>query len=168
MSSTPTAHNKMQRSPASQVKISQFLRTIPAPREPDGDCFIVESGNKLPIGPSDSNVIHAASPKKYPVIYDDDDDDQPLAQAPAVRTSGHTVQQREGHGVDVQQSDHTQAASPTHQPPSTQHWTNKSVSSSKAKRKRKRKQTTSAASVNNSHQQNFYCTKLVSVHTENY
>ncbi len=91
----------------SQSKMYKFLRPM---QEIDSDCYIVESedktgNNKLSNGPSDSVVVHAATPKRHPKINDndddDDDDDKPLAppqgqNSPAIKTTVTATKRRRG------------------------------------------------------------------------
>jgi hypothetical protein len=71
-----------------QSKIHEYL--LPK-REVDGDCFIIEPGDKkstkMSDDPTDSAVVLTATRKRHPKIYDDDDDDEPLAPPQGQKSS---------------------------------------------------------------------------------
>jgi hypothetical protein len=104
----------MQNAPSSQLKISHYMLLKP---ERDNDCFIVEpgdkDGNKKSNGPNDSVVVPTTTPKRHPKIYDNDDDDEPLAprnsqKSPAIKkTVSASKRGRSKRGARSSPASHT-------------------------------------------------------------
>lgn len=172
----PSLNTEMQPSPSKQLKINQYLRALPPPRELDDDCFIVEPvdlSNKSLNEPADSKVIDAATPKRRPKINDDDDDDEPLARPQANKIPADLIgnqnmnEQADSKVVDAatpkrhpkinddDDDDNLHAlpqANKMLQPPEIQLQGKRSASTSKAKPKHKRpKASTPTASVKITH-----------------
>jgi hypothetical protein len=135
----------MLSTPASQLKIDQFLRPSPQ-KKLDNDCFIIEPGyatsNKIANGPTDS-VVPAATPKKHPKINDSDDDDAPLAPPHAAdAVQNLTMQLGDGRGVVMPHHRETQAVAPSQPAPETHRRDNRTSTPFKAKNKHKRQAAT--------------------------
>lgn len=63
-------------------------------------------------GPTDSAVVHTAKPKRHPKIYDDDDDDEPLAptqgqKSPAMKRDVTATKRRRGQTAAHKPSNRT-------------------------------------------------------------
>jgi hypothetical protein len=70
-----------------QQCIKNFMRPVASLEIHDDECYIIghNCGSAIGNGETTSARMQASIPIRHRRIYDDDEDDQPLAQAPAAK-----------------------------------------------------------------------------------